>query len=98
MTPQIGGVRPDAYGRHKRNGSMAFVEAKTEMDIDNRHTRRQLGQLAKTSVRPEGMPCELYIVIPRSAAYKLDKVLIDLSLINAKHIRRIHVPSVLIQR
>jgi hypothetical protein len=39
----------------------------------------------------------LYVVIPRSAAYALDRVLIDLGLMRAAHIRRLHVPSTLLE-
>lgn len=40
--------------------------------------------------------CPLYIAVPRSAAYALDRVLIDVGLIGSSHVRRLHVPSVLL--
>ena len=42
--------------------------------------------------------CPLYIAVPRSAAYALDRVLIDVGLIASKHVKRLHVPGVLLDR
>jgi hypothetical protein len=90
----IHGVRADACGVHRSDGMIAFAEAKTEADIDNRHTRKQLRILGHARLRES--PCPLYIAVPRSCAYALDRVLIDTGLIGLKHVRRLHVPDVLL--
>lgn len=76
---------------------IAFGEAKTFDDIDTGHTRRQLEVLGKTYMKGLSTPCPLYMGIPRSAAYELDRVLIDAGLLGAKHIVRIHVPDILLK-
>lgn len=94
--PVIHGVRPDASGWHATDDVEAFVEAKSERDVDNVHTRKQLRELS--SLRSSsGKLCTLYLAIPRSAAYALDRVLIDLGLLRAKNVRRIHVPAILLK-
>jgi hypothetical protein len=94
--PVIRGVRPDAIGWHSTDDVRAFVEAKSENDVDNAHTRKQLRELSKLR-STNGKPCTLYLAIPRSAAYALDKVLIDLGLIRAANVRRVHVPAQLLE-
>lgn len=94
--PTFHGVRPDAFGWHLATGVGGFVEAKSERDVDNAHTRKQLRELA--SLRSSsGRPYLLYLAIPRCAAYALDKVLIDLGLLRAENVRRVHVPSILLE-
>jgi hypothetical protein len=95
--PVVAGVRPDAWGLAEEDGTMAFVEAKTESDIDNQHTRQQLRVLGNLRMRDSGRSCPVYLAIPRGAAYALDRVLIDLGLLRAKHIRRMHVPQALLE-
>jgi len=95
---ELQGVRPDACGVQADGGLIGFAEAKTEHDVDNAHTRAQLRVLGYTRMRDGQIPCSLYIAVPRSCAYALDRVLIDLGLIAAKHVRRIHVPEVLLTR
>jgi hypothetical protein len=92
----LNGIRADACGVHADEGIFAFAEAKTASDIDNAHTRRQLRVLGRTRMRNVALPCPLYLAIPRSCAYALDRVLIDVGLIGARHVRRIHVPDVLL--
>lgn len=95
---ELHGVRPDACGVHVAGGVIAFAEAKTEHDVDNAHTRTQLRVLGYARMRDGKIPCPLYIAVPRSCAYALDRVLVDLGLIAARHVRRIHVPEVLLAR
>lgn len=95
---ELHGVRPDACGVHIAGGVIAFAEAKTERDVDNAHTRTQLRVLGYARMRDGKTPCPLYIAIPRSCAYALDRVLVDVGLIAARHVRRIHVPEVLLAR
>lgn len=94
--PTFYGVRPDASGWHALEKVAAFVEAKSERDINNAHTRKQLRELAKLR-SANGALCRLYLVIPRTAAYALDKVLIDLGLLRAANLRRVHVPTILLE-
>lgn len=95
---ELRGVRPDVCGVHAGSGHIGFAEAKTEHDVDNAHTRTQLRVLGYVRMRDGKTACPLYIAVPRSCAYALDRVLIDLGLIAAKHVRRIHVPEVLLAR
>lgn len=95
---QLHGVRPDACAVRTEDGVVAFVEAKTQGDVDNAHTRAQLRILGFARMRDGKTRCPLYISIPRSAAYALDRVLIDLGLIGARHVMRLHVPNVLLER
>jgi len=93
---ELRGVRPDACGVSPAEGTLGFVEAKTGGDIDNQHTRQQLRVLGYARMRDGETRCPLYIAIPRSCAYALDRVLIDVGLIGSKHVRRIHVPDILL--
>jgi hypothetical protein len=93
---ELEGVRPDACGVFPVGGTFGFVEAKTANDIDNLHTRQQLRVLGYTRMRGGRIRCPLYIAIPRSCAYALDRVLIDVGLIGSNHVRRIHVPDILL--
>jgi hypothetical protein len=96
--PTLAGVRPDAWGVHAEEELVAFVEAKSASDIDNRHTRVQLCTLGSLRMPLSRKRCPVYVVIPRGAAYALDRVLIDLDLLRAPHIRRLHVPGVLLEQ
>lgn len=91
---ELHGVRPDACAIHPSGGHFAFAEAKTQRDIDNAHTRRQLRVLGRVRMRDGQTACPLYIAVPRSCAYDLDRVLVDVGLIAARHVRRIHVPDI----
>lgn len=93
---EICGVRADACGVHDIEGVIGFAEAKTERDVDNAHTRAQLRVLGYARMRGEQAYCPLYLAIPRSRAYDLDRVLIDVGLMGKKHVHRIHVPDVLL--
>lgn len=93
---ELRGVRPDACGVSPAEGTLGFVEAKTGGDIDNQHTRQQLRVLGYARMRDRDTRCPLYIAIPRSCAYALDRVLIDVGLIGSRHVRRIHVPDILL--
>lgn len=93
---ELEGVRADACGVSPADGTFGFVEAKTRDDIENQHTRQQLRVLGYARMRDGRTRCPLYIAIPRSCAYALDRVLIDVGLIGSKHVRRIHVPDILL--
>jgi hypothetical protein len=93
----FGGVRADTWGQRKCGQMIAFGEAKTFHDIDTIHTRRQLEVLGKTKIKGSTAYCPLYIAVPHSAVYELDKVLIDVALLRAKNVVRVHVPDVLLK-
>jgi hypothetical protein len=90
------GVRPDAWGLRARDLLLAFAEAKTSSDIDTRHTRDQLRVFGFTHLTNDPRPCPLYVVVPRSCAGLLDRVLGDLGLISARHLIRLHIPDILL--
>jgi hypothetical protein len=94
---EFGGFRPDGWGVHMDNTLFAFAEAKSWSDIDVTHTRSQLRIFGFVDMRENGERCRLYIAVPRSAAGILDRVLKDLGLLGAPHVRRIEVPDVLLQ-
>lgn len=96
-TFELYGCRPDAWGSSPDGAVLAFAEAKTAGDIDNAHTRRQLLVFGGCRMRGSARPCPLYLAIPRSAAYELDRVLIDIELIRASHVVRLHVPDILLE-
>ena len=85
------GVRADAWGQRTAGRLIAFGEAKTVDDVDTHHTRQQLAILGKTRMKGVGTPCPLYVGVPLSAVYDLDRVLIDVGLLGAKHVIRVHV-------
>lgn len=92
----IGGYRPDAWGFVGLNRLVGFAEAKSPSDIDTLHTRQQLSLFGRCRMRSNDTPCPLYLAVPRSSAYDLDRVLVDTGLIAAKHIIRIHIPDILL--
>jgi hypothetical protein len=93
----IAGVRPDGWGIRMQDSLLAFAEAKTSDDIDTKHTRNQLQVFGFTNMRQSAQRCPLYVAIPRSCAYLLDRVLADLGLISARNVVRLHIPDVLLQ-
>jgi hypothetical protein len=90
-------MRPDAWGVRAEDFLMAFAEAKTSHDIDTSHTRAQLRVFGFAKMRNTTCRCPLYFAVPRSSAYRLDRVLNDLGLIGARHVIRLHVPDALIE-
>ena len=42
VPPLIGGFRPDVYGRKTSANSIVIAEAKTDGDLDNKHTHNQI--------------------------------------------------------
>jgi hypothetical protein len=87
------GVRPDAFGVATSTGEYAIGEAKTAMDIDTLHTRKQLTVFGRIRAEHGKSPCRLYLAVPRSSAPTLDRVLSDVGLATAKHVVRLHIPD-----
>lgn len=93
---EFSGMRPDAWGIMPNTGDIAFGEAKTAADIDTLHTRRQLGIFGRLRSRRRKSPCRLYIAVPRSAAPILDRTLVQVGLLGAKNVVRLHIPDCLV--
>jgi hypothetical protein len=93
----LNGVRADAWGFRADDQVIALAEAKTLLDIDTAHTRHQLNVLGRVRMRVRRTRCPIYVAIPRSGAYALDRVLIDIGLIGSKNLYRVHVPDVLLE-
>lgn len=90
------GARPDTWGIRPNNSTIAFGEAKTAHDIDTAHTRTQLRVFAFARMRGTRRRCPLYMAVPLSCIYALDRVLTDLGLVDARHVNRVHVPDALL--
>ena len=56
VPPRIGGHRPDIIARHRTHPlRLIIAEAKTDGDVDNRHTRNQIEAfVSHLAVRPHG--------------------------------------------
>ena len=91
------GVRCDVWGQREHDQLIAFGEAKTFHDVDTVHTRRQLEVLGKARMRSAKATCPLYIAVPHSAVYELDRVLIDVGLLRAKNLVRLHIPDIIVE-
>lgn len=93
---EVAGVRPDAFAVAPSTGEYAFGEAKTAMDINTPHTRKQLTIFGRLHADTGKSHCRLYIAVPRSSAPALDRVLAEIGLIGAKHVVRLHIPDCLV--
>jgi hypothetical protein len=91
---KAGAFRPDASGL-SRDGRIAIGEAKTAADIDNEHTRAQLRVFGSVAGENPSRG-RLYLSVPRSAAWRLDRVLASLGLAGASHVVRLQVPDCMI--
>jgi len=85
--------RPDLCGIAPEIGEIAIGEAKTWDDIDTAHTRSQLQVFGRVHNRGKENRCRLYIAVPRSASCTLDHVLVDVGLLGARHVSRLHIPD-----
>jgi hypothetical protein len=86
---KLGAFRPDAWGTSVDGRRVAICEAKSSDDILNPHSRSQLAVFG-SFVRRRG---RLYLAVPRSDAWRLDKILASLGLAGAPFVVRIHVPD-----
>jgi hypothetical protein len=94
---QLEGVRPDGRGVDLDKFLFAFAEAKSLGDIDTKHTRDQLKRFGFVAMRNRSQRCPLYVAVPRSGECRLDRVLKDVDLLGAEHVRRIELPDILLQ-
>jgi hypothetical protein len=93
----IAGVRCDASGVVPDTGEIALGEAKTAEDLASEHSRRQLRVFGGLVSRHSKSLCRLYIAVPRSAVYELDRALIAAGLVGASHVIRLHIPDVMLE-
>ena len=93
----IAGVRCDATAVSPETDEIAVGEAKTAEDLATDHTHHQLRILGGLVDKRSGALCPLYIAVPRSVVYELDRALIATGLIGARHVIRLHIPDVLLQ-
>jgi len=93
----IAGVRCDASGVVPDTGQVAVGEAKTAEDLASAHSHRQFGVFGGLVDKRSGVFCRLYIAVPRSAVYQLDRTLIATGLIGAQHVIRLHIPDVMLE-
>jgi hypothetical protein len=93
----IAGVRCDASGVVPETGEIAVGEAKTADDLDTEHSHRQLRVFGGLVDKRSGALCRLYVAVPRSAVYELDRALIATGLISARHVIRLHIPDVMLE-
>src|SRR5262245_31879278 len=94
---EFGHFRPDGWGVQLDQSLFAFAEAKAWADIDTTHTRLQLSTFGFVDMRESRRRCPIYVAVPRSGGRILDRVLNDVGLFGAAHVRRIEVPDVLLQ-
>jgi hypothetical protein len=93
----IAGVRCDASGMAPETGEIAVGEAKTADDLVTEHSHRQLRVFGGLVDKRSGALCRLYVAVPRSALYELDRALIATGLIGARHVIRLHIPDVMLE-
>lgn len=93
---EIAGVRPDAWGIAPNSGELAIGEAKSAFDLMSVHTKKQLSTFGRLLQTQQRTLCRLYLAVPRSAAYALDRALVQAGLIGKTHIIRLHIPDCLI--
>jgi hypothetical protein len=76
---------------------IAVGEAKSADDLASEHSRHQLRIFGGLVDRRSGALCRLYIAVPRSAVYELDRALIATGLIGARHVIRLHIPDIMLE-
>ena len=91
--PELRGVRPDVFGYQPSTGKFSFGEAKTLGDIDTPHTVQQLRVFGRLRQRGSAAMCVLYVTVPRSGTFLLDRALLAAGLVGASHIVRLHIPD-----
>ncbi len=90
-------LKPDVWATDRQGEFAAVGEAKTANDVCNAHTIAQLRLFGNLAKEQSANLCRLYIAVPHSAAHTLDRALIAARLAGAPHVRRLHVPDVLLQ-
>jgi hypothetical protein len=95
MSFVLRGRRPDAWGADDNGSLIAFAEAKSAGDIATGRTLDQLRTFGTVRMK-SGLPCPLYVAVPREAAPKLDLALRAAGLASARYVIRLHVPEILL--
>jgi len=93
----IGGVKPDLWGLDESGELAAVGEAKTAQDVFNGHTIRQFKVFGHLRRRHSANCLRLYVAVPRSATLHLDHALVFAHLAGAPHVRRLHIPDVMLR-
>jgi len=93
IPPRILRHRPDLIGI-RENGQICIGEAKTTSDIANKRTYEQLQDY--TSVELNGIKCDIFIGIPRSAKSIFCKQVEKLGLLECKNLHILYVPDEII--
>jgi hypothetical protein len=82
---EVKGYIPDVKG--SSNGLNAYGEAKTAEDIDNDHSREQFRVFGHRVMTSTQKPCPFYVAIPKGSENTLRRVLKELGLDKASHVR-----------
>jgi hypothetical protein len=90
-SPNLYGLRPDAFGYSYPDDAFALAEAKTVEDLQSVHTKLQLRHY-KALIARSGRT-RIYLAVPRSAALILDYVLKEAGLLVMPSIKRLHIPD-----
>ena len=93
IPPKILRHRPDALGISVY-GQVCICESKTNHDINTNRTKEQL--IDFSNIELNGFLCEVFIAIPKSAEYVLNKVLRDIKLYKKNNIFILKVPDEII--
>ncbi len=91
------GLKPDVWAIDRLGCIAAVGEAKTASDVFNAHTIAQLKLFGHLRHRKSSEFCRLYIAVPHSAAHALDRALASARLAGASHVRRLHIPDVMLK-
>lgn len=91
------GVKPDVWAIDKSGQLAALGEAKTAKDVCNAHTISQLRVFGHLKPVKGSDYCQLYVAVPHSATHELDRALVFAQLAGASHVRRLHIPDVMLR-
>jgi hypothetical protein len=92
---EIAGVRPDTWAFNPTDGAIAVGEAKTGEDLCNEHTLRQIRTFGSLLQSAPSQLCRLYVAVPRSAAYLLDRLVEKARLPRSNSVVRLYIPDYL---
>lgn len=92
----IGGFRPDVWGVSPTTGGIAFGEAKTALDVLNKHSRMQVSTFAQVLQKNSSSLSVLYIAVPESATQALGTLLRSVNIETRTNIYPICVPDCLL--
>lgn len=82
---EVGGYIPDVKGNS--DGLNAYGEAKTADDIDNEHSKEQFRVFGRRVMTKTQKHCPFFIAIPKGSESVLRRVLNEIGLDEASHVR-----------